>query len=676
MMSKLRDARIARARGMRAQRTLDFDAARKNVEDTAGVNAGLWLSYLFALFYISLAAGGVTHRDLLLENPVKLPFLSVEPPLVPFFVLAPILFVVFHAYTLAHFVILAGKVGKFKEDLQNNLPQPREHQARENLRWQLPSNMFVQFLAGPHEVRDGALGWLLKTIAWISLVISPVLLLLLIQVQFLPYHLESVTWLQRLALLADITLLWYLWPAVLQSRSALSWPPLRHHKFAAVVSLILVSLSFIAATFPGEWLDEHVGKKQWIPLLASVTQLKPMNPPGPTLTPFGASVFHVGSSIKLWRWTSIHDLLFNGQVDEITRRRKSLFSNTLVLSGFDALEAAKIDPEKLNDGSVKYSLVLRGRHLEDAVFAFADLRKIDFTGSNLQGSSFLDSKLQGAFLDNAQLQGALMSTAQLQGASFAFAELQGANLAFAQLQGANLAFSQLQGASLYGAHLEGASFTGAKLQGVWLDRAKIQGASLEAQLQGSSLTEAELDGASLDGAFLWRANLRDASIGTIRNNGIVWDSKWSFGTGIVEWTQADYDELRAKLENVVPPGQIRDLALGRIETLDPSKIINNDTSPLSSRLEVVTTSDDYETKLVKELLSLVCSSGLDASYIVHGIVANGRVLQTGSQAAGLFEAITNPKGPENCPVSLILTSEEKAALKGAVDDVAKIQVRR
>src|SRR5208283_2713286 len=139
-----------------------------------------------------------------------------------------------------------------------------------------------------------------------------------------------------------------------------------------------------------------------------------MNPPGLTLTPFGASVFQVGSSVGIWRWTSLHDLLFNGSVDEITRRRKSLFSNTLVLPGFDALEAAKIDPKKLNDGSVKYSLVLRGRYLESSVFSFADLRKVDFSGSNLQGSSFLGSKVQGAFLDNAQLQGAQMSIAQLQ----------------------------------------------------------------------------------------------------------------------------------------------------------------------------------------------------------------------------------------------------------------------
>jgi hypothetical protein len=89
-----------------AKQAHDLDALRKTVEDAAAVSAGFWLSYLFVLFYIGIAAGAVTHKDLLLENPVKLPFLNVELPLVAFFILAPILFIVSHAYTLVHFVML------------------------------------------------------------------------------------------------------------------------------------------------------------------------------------------------------------------------------------------------------------------------------------------------------------------------------------------------------------------------------------------------------------------------------------------------------------------------------------------------------------------------------------------------------------------------------------------
>ena len=113
----------------------DLDAIRKSVEDAAAVSAGIWLSYLFALFYIGIAAGAVTHTDLLLESPVKLPFLGVELPLVAFFFLAPILFIVSHAYTLVHFVMLGAKAGVFHDELFKQLPDTPD--AREGLRRQL-----------------------------------------------------------------------------------------------------------------------------------------------------------------------------------------------------------------------------------------------------------------------------------------------------------------------------------------------------------------------------------------------------------------------------------------------------------------------------------------------------------------------------------------------------------
>ena len=56
-----------------------------------------------------------------------------------------------------------------------------------------------------------AFGWLLRAIAWITLVIAPVLLLLMMQIQFLPYHSRFIIWTQRIALLVDLALVWWLW---------------------------------------------------------------------------------------------------------------------------------------------------------------------------------------------------------------------------------------------------------------------------------------------------------------------------------------------------------------------------------------------------------------------------------------------------------------------------------
>ena len=82
-----------------AEKADDLEAIKQAVDDAAAVGGGLWLSYLFVLFYLAVAASAVTHADLFFEKPVKLPFLSVELPLVAFFFLAPILLLNVHGAT-------------------------------------------------------------------------------------------------------------------------------------------------------------------------------------------------------------------------------------------------------------------------------------------------------------------------------------------------------------------------------------------------------------------------------------------------------------------------------------------------------------------------------------------------------------------------------------------------
>ena len=83
-----------------AAKATDLQALRDALVEAAGVGGSLWLSYLFAFFYLGVAAGGVSHSDLFFQNPVKLPFLNVDLPLIDFFVLGPLLFLIVHAYVL------------------------------------------------------------------------------------------------------------------------------------------------------------------------------------------------------------------------------------------------------------------------------------------------------------------------------------------------------------------------------------------------------------------------------------------------------------------------------------------------------------------------------------------------------------------------------------------------
>jgi hypothetical protein len=292
-----------------AKQATDLQTLRNAVVDAASVGGGLWLSCVFVFLYLAIAAGGVTHRDLLFENPVKLPFLNIDLPLIGFFVLGPPLFVIVHAYTLLHFTLLAGKVREFDAALRQQIGD-LDTQAR--LRRQLPINIFVQFLAGPREARTGGIGWLLRLITWISLIAGPILLLVFFQLQFLPYHNEVISWWQRLIVAADIVLLWVLWP----------WADFRRGKVVAYLaaSFVPVLLVFTVATFPGEWLEN----------LPSVRIIPTNWPPWKSQTALlddGPAPNDVPALPSGTRWTSLHELLFAGGVDLVTGKRMSLSSN-------------------------------------------------------------------------------------------------------------------------------------------------------------------------------------------------------------------------------------------------------------------------------------------------------------------------------------------------------------
>jgi hypothetical protein len=92
-----------------------------------------------------------------------------------------------------------------------------------------------------------------------------------------------------------------------------------------------------------------------------------------------------------WRdysdWTSLHEWLFVGEVDEVSGQPTSWFSNRLVLT-----DQSFVDGEKLD--KVEVSRSFRGRDLREAVLNRADLRKADFTGAMLNSASLNGAKLQ------------------------------------------------------------------------------------------------------------------------------------------------------------------------------------------------------------------------------------------------------------------------------------------
>ena len=692
--------------------------ARKSVEDAASVSGTLWLSYLFTLFYIGLAAGGVTHKDLLLENPVKLPFLGVDLPLVWFFALSPILFVIVHAYALTHFVMLAGKIGAFKETIKG-----LDGEA-DQIRRRLPSNIFAQFLAGPADIQHGGLGVLLRLIAWTTLVVAPVLLLLFLQAQFLPYHLEWITWVQRIAVLADVVILWALWPAVLAGESEIAVAPpqrvkrfarqlslifgpllllfvfqalLRNHFFDAIRWLVLidfivifvlwptfagvaramlwrslrphtfliafgglsVAFAFFVATFPGGFLGEFNRDTRWIP--------------ANKLTAMLGAVDGAGKPVA----TSVYHLIFAGEVDEISRRPRSPFYTSLLLIGFDALEVSKIDSEdKLK--LAKSTLLARGRNMRGARFDFADLRKSDMSGADLREASFFKSKMQESILERADLRNSNLALAQFDGASFDKAHL----------EGTLIHRTQLFGASFVGANLEGAYFRSTRLDGAWLVYTHLEGARflnselkstvfLKPHLEGANVINSHLDGALIDEAELQGVLLKNSTIdGAIVRNSCVLSSSFvdtdvtkntilrgnKSNTETCGLSQVLYDDIVARIKDNIMDEHASDYALFLINTLDPKQ--NNKHN--ESEIENTTSASqrDYEIIASQNLKRSACAKD-GAPYVARRLV----VRLSGVKAKYLFKGFVSQSEefPDYDPPLLPFGTESSEQKKLAQD---------
>jgi len=568
--------------------------------------------------------------------------------------LGPLVFLIVHAYVLLHFVLLAGKVGAFHAELQ---AQIAGDDARARLRRQLPSNIFVQSLAGPREVRTGIIGFLLRLIVQISLVAGPIALLILFQLQFLPYHNEWITSWQRIAVVIDLILLWLLWPPIARGDTT----QLRLNDFErvkvqawALVSLLPILLVFTIATFPSEWLEENLLSMPLVPTTWAAV---------------------LSSDEKALRgWTTLHELLVAGAVNYVTDSPKSLWSNVLVLPDFKAGDRVKFDAEgKIAIGSD--ALSLRGRDLQGAVFVRAHLDKADFTDARLQSAVLTLAELREAkfWCDSV---GGEQKCAQLQGANLTFAQLQGARLVQAQLQGATLDTAQLQGADLERAQLQGALLLGAQLQGARLVQAQLHGAwLLQAQLQGANLDTAQLQGADLEGALVWRAKAPDKdatkgvwgnpdpgakSLGLGCENGHSWES--------CDWTPASFAALKKLIENEVPAGLLREDALRRIAVLEkpPDPADHTTADAWSPLYDPKFTRAQYLAGLATTLQQAFCTAG-SSPEAVAGLIQqldyrfkNDVGQDDTGQEAKLAEVLLDEA---KCPGAHGLPEEDKAKLR-------------
>jgi uncharacterized protein YjbI with pentapeptide repeats len=670
----------------------DVAALERSLNDSATRVSTIWVSFLIFSLYLLIAATTVEHRQLFLAEPIKLPVLNIELPLWGFFFLAPILLVILHAYVLIQVLLLGRTAAAYNEAVERSINVAADN-AR--VRQRLANTLFAQIFAGSPREREGWLGGLLMVMAWITLALAPILILLVFQFAFLPYHSHLATWTHRLLILVEVAAFFLIWPLALDARRDFKWPDvwtrlkragalpprllgpedgrrdewlwLRAQAAPVAACLLLGFVSLSLATFPGEW---HVN----------------------------LFTGHWPSDVQCKRWV------------QQKFKRADLRFDRLILPRVDI-----VDDEKLNkiadatkkageqDSQGERTRILRDRDLNCGDLSeFADLRRVDLAGAHLKsatldtaklhGASLVGAQLQGASLDRAELQGASLESAQLQGASLYSAQLQGDSLESAHLQGANLVGAHLEGASLVGAHLQGASLSAAQLQGASLAFAQLQGADLDyAQLQGASLVGAHLQGANLDGSFLdyalfpsvyvWRAKharCQESRVSGHKPDAVV--AIISVPGRDDESVKATPDEIAKFIERSVaeiPDRESKERARARMRAGLSIGRANDDTAAIEevwSRCETASeepSREEFDRKFDQNhtdyLRKLVCEAAGNGKAIANGIIRNW-ILSTANRpdfSARLARGLLGEDGKE-CAASKDLEPGDIARLRSFV----------
>ena len=207
----------AAGRDMAEPDTKDLDALLGALNRSAERLQTLWFTFLGITIYFAVAALTTTHRMLLLNEEMSLPVVNMKVKLLPFYVIAPLFYVIIHFYALMMLVLLARTTAPFEGRLVSAFPREAD---QERYRSRAENALFLQMLIGPKPERSGINGNLLATIALVTLAIAPVAVLALMQLTFLPYHSLAITWWHRLCVCVDFALVVTLWLSYRDERGA------------------------------------------------------------------------------------------------------------------------------------------------------------------------------------------------------------------------------------------------------------------------------------------------------------------------------------------------------------------------------------------------------------------------------------------------------------------------
>lgn len=619
-----------------------------------------WLIFLGLMAYLLVTVAGISHRDLLLNSDVVLPILQVKVDLTRFFLFAPIALVLLHIGLIGQLMLLARKALEFNSALRMLEPTDRRSHP---LRLELDSFFFVQVLAGPE--RSRMVSAFLNGVSWLSLLVLPVMLLLYVQLAFLPFHDATVTLAHRLTVIADVLLLGLIGVFLVRAETSYFGAFLRtgtNNPGSLTLGIVLLVaaafFSVFVATFPDATeRDGHTST--FTATNGLLLGLFPRNLDvsdadlvvDRDTSPGAPSVNLRGRDLRLARLDRV-------DLHQADMTGANLEGASLVGADLRHVRLQCADGVRMGNRDASRCASARG-----ANFGMARLTEAKMAGVDVRGAQFEDARMEGSDLRQALLAGANLTRAQLERADLAGSSLQGAGLSLANLQGADLSGALLQMADLSSASLQGANLSRATLEGTLLREADLEGANLQmARLFGVNLRGAKLNLADLSGVMIWRAEPPGGDsipLVDMANVAIKAPSDEDMGRSKSALAALDAGPLKVRLTSLMAP--LQDAGPNGAWAGSPEAIAWAGLAKASE----AGMADGYRARMTEQLTRLACRSRFASGAVATGVANRAMAAGFKGDIAAVYERLK----AQDCAGSSAMPPRILGALAAAADAV-------
>jgi len=464
--------------------TISPDAHLSSLKDFSKQVRNRTIFFILFNVYAFLNVLATTDKDIFLLNPIKMPLLNIELPLIAFYIIIPLILVSLH-FNLMY------KLLSYRTFLERSLKDYK--QAIDSL----PFGIYEEILLG----KGLFLKNILKIFFFFITYLMPIIVLLTFWYRFADYHDFVISSYHLLLAFVSFVVAFYF---------------VSHKK--VLKSLVKTDGYLKAESFVKEYINEKYSKIPSKLLRWFVYYVIPL----------------IFVSILVWAFIYPYHLIIkevSKDTEEIINKEfieekenfiKGNFILLTVKFGFleEFMErpALNVSGEILVKGVDKEILEIIREFKNGDKSLLHYVPRTDYSGrnfsfANLSESILINSDLRETNLFKAKLWGANLYGTNLRKANLSGTVLAHANLSGAKLWGANLYETNLEKANLSGVDLGLANLSGARLGYANLSGAYLGGANLSrAGLRNVNLSRADLRNANLFGAILWRANLSGADL--------------------------------------------------------------------------------------------------------------------------------------------------------------------